>query len=722
MPPPWAWESQALLKHLLSVIQYRFKVAELHIAVSKFKLKKTGSKSDLIGRVSDHLTNVEVFKDADEFRATAAELYQLVGIPLPDIPRNVAPAAPPAPPKLVALPVPPPKFLQPHQAKLVFASDTFYRSVCGCGRAGTGVPGGIIMCSAMGCGAVWHRLCVGLPDAASVPGASAPARKPFKCATCRCAQLAPTTSLEAVLNVSLLRPALPGTADSTSIASVTMPIEIECGGALNSLAGGVIKAGGRSVRVACLNMSTGGASPSLMWPTAGVLTINMSELTLTPGAVLDVTNLLREGRNSVMLRIPPGGMPAESGVGSGAPSFALVAMLVRDLSPDLLTGALLNTRQLPPRLASLTLAATFGLANSPVQPPHWRGLTSLDAASLWASVKLGTAPVNPWGEEPAGESSPEVSEVRSDGGGDACVMSNLQLDLRDPISRVLIEVPARGEACTHPQAFDLKNFITTHTKPGAHWRCPVCRRELMPCSLVVDTFQLAVLTEFRARGAAGLAACAGETVEATIKRLAGLVGDPVLGSGMLRKPPAGSGSLAQPYNLAGAVKAALPGAVDVSSAAPLGPKVLCVSEPLAFKTEGASATALYGMHALVPLAPVCAATPAEVDALTKHGIEVNRDGKWAPRAGGAPAIAPVEEGEDSLDSEEAALAAARFGGPPPQSPLAAPPPLQQGAPPPPPQPSNMVDLSTLDDGARVGSKRPRPAEGTSAAAPLVISD
>ncbi|KAL4873263.1 hypothetical protein BDV12DRAFT_160711 [Aspergillus spectabilis] len=82
-----------------------------------------------------------------------------------------------------------------------------------------------------------------------------------------------------------------------------------------------------------------------------------------------------------------------------------------------------------------------------------------------------------------------------------CIVSDdLKVSLVDPYTARLFVVPVRGCHCEHLECFDHETFIQTHAlKSGdrsaleADWRCPICRQDARPQSLVVDGF----LTEVR---------------------------------------------------------------------------------------------------------------------------------------------------------------------------------------------------------------------------------
>ncbi|KAL2814532.1 hypothetical protein BDW59DRAFT_154328 [Aspergillus cavernicola] len=81
------------------------------------------------------------------------------------------------------------------------------------------------------------------------------------------------------------------------------------------------------------------------------------------------------------------------------------------------------------------------------------------------------------------------------------VSDDLKVTLVDPFTARLFVIPVRGGHCEHPECFDRDTFLQTralksgdHSAIEADWRCPICRRDARPQSLVVDGF----LTEVRA--------------------------------------------------------------------------------------------------------------------------------------------------------------------------------------------------------------------------------
>lgn len=85
----------------------------------------------------------------------------------------------------------------------------------------------------------------------------------------------------------------------------------------------------------------------------------------------------------------------------------------------------------------------------------------------------------------------------------------LSIDLTDPFSAKIFDVPARGVSCTHMECFDLETWLATRptkqlikcghkenctcpqrTEPSEpdKWKCPICFGDARPGSLCVDTF------------------------------------------------------------------------------------------------------------------------------------------------------------------------------------------------------------------------------------------
>ncbi|KAI9369122.1 hypothetical protein BJX61DRAFT_520881 [Aspergillus egyptiacus] len=73
------------------------------------------------------------------------------------------------------------------------------------------------------------------------------------------------------------------------------------------------------------------------------------------------------------------------------------------------------------------------------------------------------------------------------------VSDDLKITLVDPFTARLFVIPVRGIHCEHPECFDRDTFLQTRLlKSGncsaieADWRCPICRQDARPQSLIVD--------------------------------------------------------------------------------------------------------------------------------------------------------------------------------------------------------------------------------------------
>jgi hypothetical protein len=71
----------------------------------------------------------------------------------------------------------------------------------------------------------------------------------------------------------------------------------------------------------------------------------------------------------------------------------------------------------------------------------------------------------------------------------------VKIPLLCTISTERIKIPARGIFCTHPQCFDLYNYmIVTSASANPKWICPICK---MPCyEFRVDCILQAILAVY----------------------------------------------------------------------------------------------------------------------------------------------------------------------------------------------------------------------------------
>lgn len=106
----------------------------------------------------------------------------------------------------------------------------------------------------------------------------------------------------------------------------------------------------------------------------------------------------------------------------------------------------------------------------------------------------------------------------------------INISVADPISTGLVEVPCRGAACTHLDAFDLGAMLESRlprchhrgpitlcaecaarphegrrTGPVDGWRCPICKGDVRPGYLVVDGFLKGVVGKLKAEKSAARA-------------------------------------------------------------------------------------------------------------------------------------------------------------------------------------------------------------------------
>ena len=73
----------------------------------------------------------------------------------------------------------------------------------------------------------------------------------------------------------------------------------------------------------------------------------------------------------------------------------------------------------------------------------------------------------------------------------------ISINLRDPFTARIFDVPARSTECIHKECFDLDTFMRTlltnkPEKPAIYIRCPICRRDARPELLVIDEFLVQV--------------------------------------------------------------------------------------------------------------------------------------------------------------------------------------------------------------------------------------
>lgn len=79
------------------------------------------------------------------------------------------------------------------------------------------------------------------------------------------------------------------------------------------------------------------------------------------------------------------------------------------------------------------------------------------------------------------------------------VDTSITLNLTDPYTSQIWDIPMRGKTCRHPQCFDLDTFLRTRIsrRPGQpcdsdQLKCPICDADARPPSLVRDEFFLSL--------------------------------------------------------------------------------------------------------------------------------------------------------------------------------------------------------------------------------------
>ena len=87
------------------------------------------------------------------------------------------------------------------------------------------------------------------------------------------------------------------------------------------------------------------------------------------------------------------------------------------------------------------------------------------------------------------------------------IQSQKVLDLTDPFTARIFDVPVRGVNCHHNQCFDRDTFLQTRTAkvPGEpcgpdEFRCPICGQDARPQSLRIDMFFVGVRTALKEKG------------------------------------------------------------------------------------------------------------------------------------------------------------------------------------------------------------------------------
>jgi hypothetical protein len=101
---------------------------------------------------------------------------------------------------------------------------------------------------------------------------------------------------------------------------------------------------------------------------------------------------------------------------------------------------------------------------------------------------------------PAAECNARITKQLSSSADDelSIVNNDITVNLLDPFTARIFDNPARGSVCRHLECFDLDTFIMTRaSKSGkgpmeCDWRCPICREDARPQSLVIDGYLASV--------------------------------------------------------------------------------------------------------------------------------------------------------------------------------------------------------------------------------------
>lgn len=86
------------------------------------------------------------------------------------------------------------------------------------------------------------------------------------------------------------------------------------------------------------------------------------------------------------------------------------------------------------------------------------------------------------------------------------VLNDLSIDLTDPFTARIFEIPVRGKYCLHRECFDLETFLLTRVSKSKRseqpcmvdvWKCPLCSSDARPYSLQCDEFLVSVRDELQ---------------------------------------------------------------------------------------------------------------------------------------------------------------------------------------------------------------------------------
>ncbi|RKF79372.1 hypothetical protein GcC1_047001 [Golovinomyces cichoracearum] len=89
------------------------------------------------------------------------------------------------------------------------------------------------------------------------------------------------------------------------------------------------------------------------------------------------------------------------------------------------------------------------------------------------------------------------------------VISEISIDLADPFTSCIFQIPARGRFCLHRECFDLETFLLTrNSRPNRTdqpcivdvWKCPLCGGDARPWQLQIDGFLELIRKELAEQG------------------------------------------------------------------------------------------------------------------------------------------------------------------------------------------------------------------------------
>ena len=96
----------------------------------------------------------------------------------------------------------------------------------------------------------------------------------------------------------------------------------------------------------------------------------------------------------------------------------------------------------------------------------------------------------------------------TDNDDDICIVGDhISIDLVDPFTARIFDVPVRGTHCAHPECFDLEMYLDTRRSKtdrgngmAEAWKCPLCGTYASPPNLYIDEFLLNVREDLSKRG------------------------------------------------------------------------------------------------------------------------------------------------------------------------------------------------------------------------------